>query len=93
MLSDYNPTKRGVDTQAEICRKFEVLRDFLSSPAMTDKLIDDIGRDVFFAIKSHFEAQIAGDALARVKTLTPEHIAFVDKNILRCLRDFPEFKF
>ena len=92
-LSDYKPLRRYDDTQADLCRKFEVLRDFLSSPAMTDKIIDRVGRDVFFAIKSHFEAQIAGDALAPAKTLTAEQLASIDHEIRHCLHPFPEFEF
>ena len=92
-ISVYKPLRRYDDTQAELCRKFEVLRDFLSSPAMTDKIIDRIGRDVFFAIKSHFEAQIAGDALAPAKTLTAQQLAGVDQEIRHCLHPFPEFTF
>ena len=92
-LSNYKPLRRDDDTQAQLCRKFDVLRDFLSSPTMTDKVIDRIGRDVFFAIKSHFEAQISGDALAPAKTLTAQQLASVDHEIRHCLRPFPEFTF
>ena len=92
-LSAYKPLRRYDDTQAQLCRKFQVLRDLLSSPAMTDKIIDRIDRDVFFAIKSHFEAQISGDALAPAMTLTAQQLAIVDHEIRHCLRPFPEFEF
>ena len=92
-ISAYKPLRRYDDTQADLCRKFQVLRAFLSSPAMTDKIINKIGRDVFFAIKSHFEAQTAGDALAPAKTLTAQQLAIVDHEIRHCLRPFPEFTF
>ena len=91
-VADYQPLDADCDNQAEICHKFIVLRRFLSSSAITDAHIDKVGRDMFVAIKRHFEAAIAGpDTLDPAKSLTEEDVNTLNKYLANSLHLFTDF--
>ena len=82
------------DTQPELCRKLLVLHAFLSSPIITDELIERVDREVFITIKHYFDDKVAAiDMLASVKDLTTEQLSLVDSEIRYSLSDFSEFTF
>ena len=82
------------DTQPELFRKLQFLHTFLSSPVISDELIERVDREVFTAVKHYFDDKVASiDMLASVKNLTAEELNLVDSEIRYSLSDFPEFTF
>ena len=91
-VADYQPVNDNCDSKAEICHKFSILHRFLSSDAITDDLIDKVGREAFLAIKSHFEAAISGpNALDPAKNLAEEDVIDLNIDLANSLSMFTEF--
>ena len=91
-VADYHPSESDYDSQAVIYHKFIVLSRFLSSSAITDDLIGEVGREAFVAIKSHFEAAIVGaDTLIPAKKLRQQEVKLLNEYLTTFLRMFTDF--
>ena len=91
-LGSYESNHKSYDSKAVLCMKLAILRKFLSSPLLTDDIIDEVGRDAFDIVKKHLEDKTAGDVLAHAKTLTPDQQQSVFKAARRFFCSFSEFK-